>query len=1128
MRLSISKFRTMILSAMLFFGMAAEARVISGTVKDPTGETIISASVVVKGTTLGTVTDFDGNYTIEVPDDAKVLVFSYIGMKTQELNITGDVMNVVLSENSEVLEEVVVTGYGTTKKRDLVTAVASVSADQIKDVPVASAAEALQGKLAGVNVTTTEGSPDAEVKIRVRGGTSLTQSNDPLYIVDGMPVSSISDIAPTDIASMDVLKDAAATAIYGAQGANGVIIITTKDANTDSEDKMVFHVDYTGYVGWKKLANRVQVMDNREFMLMQYENAFLNRGDVEDKFYPYFIRDYEKGSGDIATLLENANNLKNTDWLDRAFGRTGFDSNHSISLSGGNKNANFNLNYTRVDNKAIMYGSDYHRNNLSLKAKFKPIKNMTIAFNTRYSGTEVRGSGTSGTHDLGGSSSSESRLRSAVVYTPTPLYKATQEEEDDDTGQFGGLYDPIKTINHNYKYKKDTRLNINGYISYKFAKYFTWKSDIGYDTRSQTTNQFYGTITSTARQATLSTDKTLGMVEEKFNSKLRQANTFQYEQKFKNAHNVSILVGEEIMINKGWTKTEVCAGFDSTIVAPKVFELLGSAESYSVSNYIDPNDNMLSFFARANYDYKSRYYISLTFRADGSSRFSKNNRWGFFPSAALAWNIAEESFMEKAQSWLSQLKLRFSYGTAGNNQVKLGYLYPEFRSTMAAGDSKAVHPWISGFTNMWTIGGQGSQKIAPNQDLKWETTITRNLGLDFGFFNQRLSGSLDMYINTTKDLILLYNLAQSYSAQYRNIGSTENMGIEFSVTGVILDKRSKNLHYNLTINANIAANKNKIKDLGNLDYMPGNTSLMAGITEEFRAYPGSALGNIYGFKTNGYYTASDFKSYDGESKKWVLDETKEGYVTPYSEHAVGIAPGHIKLADVSGPNGTPDGKVDGNDIVVLGNALPKASGGFALNFNIGGEKWGQVDLGANFTYSIGNSVLNYNKLDWTTIGTSDEKTSWRNMLTTMAYGNRYSMFDNQGTYLPDALLESPEVDGDVAMMIDMLDAANAGATVRSPFMRKNVLTDEIVEDGSFLRLNQLTVGYSLADKWINKAYITKCRIYFQVSNVFCLTKYSGFDPEVDVYSSKNPLCPGVDFSAYPKSRGFNVGVNLSF
>ena len=255
MKLNLSVFRTMTLAALLFVGIAAEARVISGTVTDPTGETVISASVLVKGTTIGTVTDFDGNYTLEVPDDAKVLVFSYIGMATQELNITGDVMNVVLQEDAEVLEEVVVTGYGTTKKRDVVTSVASVSADQLKDIPVTSAAEALQGKLSGVTVTTTEGSPDADVKIRVRGGTSLTQSNDPLYIVDGMPVSSISDIAPSDIASMDVLKDAAATAIYGAQGANGVIIITTKDTNTDS-DKMTFHVDYSGYVGWMKMAKK--------------------------------------------------------------------------------------------------------------------------------------------------------------------------------------------------------------------------------------------------------------------------------------------------------------------------------------------------------------------------------------------------------------------------------------------------------------------------------------------------------------------------------------------------------------------------------------------------------------------------------------------------------------------------------------------------------------------------------------------------------------------------------------------------------------------------------------------------------------------------------------------------------
>ena len=298
MKLNSSLFRTMLLSALLVVGLAAEARVISGTVKDQTGETIISASVMVKGTTIGTVTDFDGNYTLEVPDDAKILVFSYIGLTTQELAITGDVMNVVLSENTEVLEEVVVTGYGTTKKRDVVTSVASVSADQLKDVPVASASEALQGKLAGVSVTTTEGSPDADVKIRVRGGTSLTQSNDPLYIVDGMPVSSISDIAPSDIASMDVLKDAAATAIYGAQGANGVIIITTKDSDSD-DDKMVFHVDYSGFIGWKRIAKKYDVLDPHEFALMQYEWASMKynttdpgNSDLRGQFFAYFDKLY--------------------------------------------------------------------------------------------------------------------------------------------------------------------------------------------------------------------------------------------------------------------------------------------------------------------------------------------------------------------------------------------------------------------------------------------------------------------------------------------------------------------------------------------------------------------------------------------------------------------------------------------------------------------------------------------------------------------------------------------------------------------------------------------------------------------------------------------------------------------
>ena len=1125
MRLNSSVFRTMILSAMLFCGMVAEARVVNGTVKDPTGETIISASVVVKGTTIGTVTDFDGNYTIDVPDDAQVLVFSYIGMKTQELTITGDVMNVVLSENSEVLEEVVVTGYGTTKKRDLVTSVASVSADQIKDVPVASAAEALQGKLAGVSVTTAEGSPDAEVKIRVRGGTSLTQSNDPLYIVDGFPVSSISDIPPSDIASMDVLKDAAATAIYGAQGANGVIIITTKDANTDNEDKMTFHVDYSGFVGWKWLTKEMDVMDNREYMLMQYENAYM-KGKLKDKFWPYFVEGYTTDDDPhIDEMLAGANSLPTTNWQRKTFGRTGFDSNHSVSVSGGNKNGSFNLSYNRVDNKAIMYGSDYHRDNIALKAKFKPAKGLTIAFNTRYTSTRVDGAGTNTTKDAG--STSESRLRNSVQYTPIELYSKDPNSLDDEDS-YGGLYDPILTIDDNYKYKKDQKLNLNGYFSYKFAKYFTWRSEIGYDYRDISTNRFYGKTTYLSRHNCPGQSAAVQTMEK--SSTFRQTNTFNYNQSVNNAHNINVTIGEEILMNKGETRTMNGVGYEGKFTGPEVFNQLSNCASTSYTNYINPTDNTLSFFFRGDYNYKSRYYASVTFRADGSTRFARNNQWGFFPSAALAWNIAEEEFMEPTQSWLSQLKLRFSYGTAGNNNIDLGYLHADFLSSVA-GESTSTKSWMDGFTNMLVVGG--SKKIAANPNLKWETTITRNLAVDYGFFNQRLSGSLEFYLNTTKDLLVLYPLSMGYNYQYRNIGSTQNKGVEFSVTGVVLDKRSQNLHYNLTINANIAANKTKIVSLGNVDEMPAATSAFSSTTitlNEFIARPGGAVGDIYGFVNEGWYTGADFQSYTYADGKYTFT-LKDGVTIPHETMVGkdGAFPGMMKLKDISGPNGTPDGKIDDHDRVKLGNTMPICQGGFSINFNIGSKKWGQVDCAANFTYSIGNDVLNLNKVLFTTITTDDEKTSYRNLLTTMNHGSRYSIMDINGNDLIQEFQKNyPASASRAGLVLADLDAANAGATIYSPLTKSYAVTQDAVEDGSFLRLNQLTIGYSLSEEWLKKAYIQKLRIYVQASNLFCITKYSGFDPEVDVYSSKNPMMPGVDFSAYPRTRGFNVGVNLSF
>lgn len=1119
-----SVFRSLALAALLVMGMTVEARVISGTVTDQTGETVISASVMVKGTTIGTVTDFDGNYTLDVPDDAKVLVFSYIGMKAQELNITGNVMNVVLSENSEVLEEVVVTGYGTTKKRDLVTAVSSVNAEQLKDIPVASASEALQGKLAGVSVTTTEGSPDADVKIRVRGGTSLTQSSDPLYIVDGFQVSSIADISPSDIQSMDVLKDAAATAIYGAQGANGVIIITTKDADNNAEDKMQIHFDYTGYMGWKQMAKKYDMLDVDDFILMQYEYAYNkakgNTANIPSNFNQYFDPQYAAtGQADqvmtIPAIQDYWHGQKVTDWQEETFGRHGLNSNHSFTVSGGNKAANFSLSYNRIDDKGIMYGSDYARNNLSFKAKFKPIKDLTISFTARYSNTNVLGSGTNTAQDAG--SKTESRVRNAIAYSPIELFAKDNVAGLDDYESFGSLYDPITTIDHNYRKKVDDKFNLQGYVSYKFAKMFTIKSELGYEGRYQKQDRYYGPTTYFSRAGdgfTYAGGAGYGhvVVTDDKSSRFKNTNTLEFKKKWGDDHDLGILIGEEIQILKGELRTYNGYGYDASLTGDKVFNYLGSAKAYTNKSYVNPTDNMLSFFARANYILFNRYYITATFRADASTRFAKGNQWGFFPSAAVAWRIIDEEWMAPAQDVMSNFKLRLSYGSVGNNNVDLGYLRPEYISSSTA--------YMEVFSTKLVDGG--SDVIAANNKLKWETTITRDLGLDFGFWNERLSGTIDLYWNTTKDLILKYKMAiGGYNYQYRNIGSTDNKGVELSLNGVILDRKSKSLSYGLSVNANISHNYNKVVDLGGMsEYLVSSgcfSSNYDNVDYEFKLRPGDKVGNIYGYQTAGWYTTDDFVSYNPSNARWYAANGKA--ITTILGEA---RPGMTKIVDQNG-----DGVINDEDRVVLGNTQADVQGGFGVNFHIGGDKWGKFDLSAQFTYSVGNEVLNLSALDY---GTIFDKSKLRNNTANVAYGMRYSLFRADGTFIPSEHIgASGKVEGDdYAAMAAALTAANAGARTANPISDNIALTDKYVEDASFLRLSSLTIGYSLPDRWISKAYIKTARIFFTASNLFCVTPYSGADPEVDTRSKINPLASGVDFSAFPKSRAFNFGINLSF
>ena len=1104
--------------------ISAQVSQVSGSVSDNTGETLIGVAIMVKGTTTGTVTDIDGNYQLAIPAGGNTLVFSYMGMQTQEITISGSVLNVSMEENSMMLDDIVVTGYGTTLKRDLVTSVGSVGADQLKDIPVTSAAEVLQGKLAGVNVTTTEGSPDAEIQIRVRGGNSLTQSSEPLYIVDGFPVSNINDIPPSDIQSVDVLKDAASTAIYGAQGANGVIIITTKNADNDNkQSKFNFNVDYSGYWGVKKMAKKYDMLDAKDFILMQYEYAYLTgKSNLNSNFHEVFDPAYAESrlEADLMTIPDILNYWTGqpyTDWQDETFSR-GTNQNNSLSIKGGNRVANFNLSYNRIDDKGIMYESNYMRNNLSLKTTFRPIKNLSIGLTGRYSNTEVLGAGANTSQDAG--STTESRVRNAVAYSPIQLLKIDSSSVDDEEA-YGSLYDPLTTIDHNYRFRTDDKWTIQGYAQYRFLKRFTAKSDWGYESGRVSTDRFYGTTTYFSRSGK---DNPLagkgyaaGLVTETERSRFRNANTLEYKQSFNQEHNVKVLLGEEVVMNDSKTTSESTFGYDKQYTGREVFNGEVPYERRFKYSNGTPNDNMLSLFARVDYDYQSRYYASVTMRADASTRFANNdsikNQWGYFPAAALAWRMSDEPWMEDAldAARISDLKWRFSYGVAGNNNVDLGNLYNNVENGLIVSsipNEEGEYAWVGKVRDYETEG---------NARLKWETTITRNLGLDYSFFNNRLSGTVDAYLNSTKDLIIKKKLP-SGKFQYQNVGETENRGIEFSLRGIILDKRTNGLSYGLSADANISFNKSKVVSLGGLDIYDVSTNCFSGNylnkDVEFRLQVGEELGRVWGYVYDGWYTTADFDNYNATTDTW----TKDGKIVQTElEGSKGARPGTMKLKDISGANGEPDGAINNYDRTVIGNTMPDFTGGFSLSGHIGSENWGSFDLSANFTFSYGNDIVNLTNLDLTTINNSSKL---RNNLASVA--SRYSLFNRNGEYLPAVY------GTDYSGLVSVLNENNANADTYNPVSTYIATSSNVIEDGSFLRLSALTLGYSLPDKWIRNAHIAKARVFFSGSNLFCLTNYSGADPEVDTRSRRQPLAKGVDFSAYPKTRAFNFGINLSF
>lgn len=1041
---------------------------ITGTVTSSDDQSgLPGVNIVVKGTTNGTVTDANGKYAIDVPEGA-TLVFSSIGYQTQEVVVGNQtVVDVVLVADISQLEEVVVIGYGTAKKSELTGSVASVTGDDLKKMPVAGVAETMTGRMAGVQVTSTEGSPDAEVRIRVRGGGSITQDNSPLYIVDGFPVSSISDISPSDIKSIDVLKDASSTAIYGSRGANGVIIITTKGGNTDGG----VTVSYNTFFGMKKIAKTLDVLSPYDYASWQYEYASLrdNLASYEDYFGSYQDLDLYQG-------------LQDNDWQRQVYGRTGKVYSHDLSIRGGTEKMNYSANFARFDERSIMIGSDFVRNNVTLKLNNRPSNRVELSFSLRYSDTEINGGGANEQNEV---SSADSRLKHAVSYSPIPVEGITSGDNTDEQ-TVGDLVNPIVATYDNDRFQERKNYNMGASFAWNITDELQFRTDIGLDNYDYTDNRFYGLTTYFVQNRPAAEFQNMPAVvlRERDEVRYRNTNTLSYDfKKFLSGdHKLRILIGEEMLMTEVRELTSEIHGFPTLFTSDEAFKLTTQGKDiFSVDNNYRPDDKLLSFFGRANYDFKGRYLVSATYRADGSSKFLGDNRWGFFPSAAIAWKVSEESFMQSTSGWLNSLKARLSFGTAGNNNIPTGQTFQAFES--------GTTTWMNGFTNFWS-----ASKTMANPDLKWETTRTRNIGLDFGVLQGRLTATLEAYHNNTSDLLILFPVSGSgYDNQYRNMGETENKGIEASFNYAALDEQD----YGLNFSFNISFNRNKVVSLGLMeDFGQATGWASTQIGNDFLVAEGMPIGTMYGYRNDGRYEVSDFEGYDEGTGTWIL---KSGVAN--SSTIVGtVAPGVMKLMDLTG-----DGVVTVDDQTVIGDANPKHTGGFIIN----GYAYG-FDLTAAFNWSYGNSIYNANKIEFTT---ANQNNQYRSLISMQAAGERWNNIDAT----TGELVTDPET----------LAAMNANTTMWSPYMARYVFSDWAVEDGSFLRLNTLTLGYTVPSAVTSKARIKNLRFYATGYNVFIITDYSGFDPEVST-RRRTPLTPGVDYSAYPRSRQIVFGLNLTF
>ena len=1060
-----------------FFAMVslvnAQEFSLSGRITDAGRQPIAGASIQIKSKNLSALTHEDGTFSL-LATVGDVVHVSYVGYTPEEVVIANqNPITIRLERANNDLDEVVVIGYGTTRKRDLTGAIGSVKGDDIRQVPVTTAAQALTGKVAGVNVVTQSGAPGADVNITVRGGTSITGSTEPLYIVDGFIMKdALMKIDINDIENMDILKDASATAIYGARGANGVVQITTKSARPGRTA-----VDYNAYLSVERLSKKLNLLGIEDYVRYQYEYQTLGGrlGDFAN-MYGGDVDSPDFASGAYDRIYRDYGSRAGIDWQEEVFGGNGMLQNHNVNISGGNDKTKLMLSYNNTNQDGILAKSGFRRNSIRAKIDHRLFEGVNVDFNSLLQDANRQGGGS-----LGGmlKMSALQPVTGGVRYTNEEmLYTDIGEELQLINSQYD-IFNPI-IMNDARNQERAARLaNVNIGLTAKFLDDFTFRTQGSYQWAQAREDFWDDGRTVNARN----NFGPYGSIKNGENYEWQWTNTLSWLKDI-NKHHVNLMVGHEVRYEESHELKHEYFEFPQSNFGLKDIALAGRTKrgESKADRY-----GIVSGFFRAIYNYDDRYLLTATVRADGVSTFRKGNRWGAFPSASAAWNIHNENFM-KDNGIFDQLKLRVGYGTTGNDRIGNTRYATLYGSTVVVVDNETL------------IGVKPSDKLG-NPALIWEKTQTSNVALDMALLKNRVNVTVDLYNNESKNLLLEADIPTStgYKKQYQNIASLRNRGIELSLNTV--NVRNNNFQWKSAFN--ISFNRSKVQGLFG---SAGNDYMITSYESRVNYYTqvGGPVSTFYGYKYDGVYTTDDFaQNADGS---YTL---KDGVASLKGKNRSSIKPGDVKYLAVTGEtddNGNPVWSTA--DRTEMGNPEPKFFGGFNNEFIYKG-----FDLNIFLNFAYGNKVFNMNTQRFMGPYLPNQ-----NSLEDMA--GRFTLIDpNTGVETKDlnrlAELNPNQHDKD---QVWSLNSSN-NIAISDPL-------DYYLEDASFLRINNITLGYTLPREVSKKAFIQRLRFYVTLNNVHTFTNYSGFDPEVS--ATEKILTRGVDNSAYPRIKSFVTGINLTF